>query len=79
MGSKSDLRSFSVMYCIHYNIHGRVVNYIKENSLWPSDTIWQQSSIWVNIAWRHQAITWTNVNFSVTSFYDIHQRAIPHR
>ena len=41
------------------------------NSLWPSDTIgnieldqyWRRQ--WV-VAWRHQAITWTNVDSSVT-------------
>ena len=41
------------------------------------------SGIWVNIgsgnglvAWRHQAITWTNVDWSSMKSNDIHIRAI---
>ena len=41
------------------------------NSLWHSDAIWQLRSgstlvqlIWF-VAWRHQAITWTNVDSSI--------------
>ena len=40
------------------------------NPLWPSDAIWRHRSTcqhwlrqWLD-AWRHQAITWTNVNVS---------------
>ena len=36
------------------------------NSLWPKDTIWRQ----------HQAITWTNVDWSSVKSSDIHIRAI---
>ena len=43
------------------------------NLLWPSDSIWRHISrstfvqIWL-VAWRHQAITWTNIELlSVTS------------
>ena len=60
------------------------------NSLWPSDVIWRQRSrsILVQVmafAWRHQAITWTNVDLSsVRSSYiylmaisqEIHQSSV---
>ena len=47
--------------------------------LWPSDTIWQQrsgSTLAQVMAWRHQAITWTNVDWSSVKSSDIHIRAI---
>ena len=53
----------------------------KSNSLWPSDTIWQHRSgstlvqVMV-VAWRHQAITWTNVDLSSVRFRDIQLRGI---
>ena len=28
------------------------------------------------VAWQHQAITWTNVDFLLMKFYDIHLRAV---
>ena len=31
---------------------------------------------WLNIAWRHQAITWTNADWSSVKSNDIHIRAI---
>ena len=46
------------------------------NSLWPSDAICQH---WLRqwlVAWRHQAITWTNVDWSSVKSSDIHIRAI---
>ena len=51
------------------------------NSLWPSDTLWRQRSgstlaqVMV-VAWRHQAITWTNVDWSSVKSSDIHIRTI---
>ena len=38
------------------------------------------SQLWLRqwlVAWRHQAITWTNVNLSSVTFSDIHLRALP--
>ena len=54
------------------------------NSLWPNDAIWQHRSrstlvqvmAWCLHAWRHQAITWTNVDWSSAKSNDIHIRAI---
>ena len=31
---------------------------------------------WWLLAWRHQDITWTNVDLSTVKFYDIHLRAL---
>ena len=45
------------------------------NSLWPSNVLWR----WrfrSKLAWWHQAITWTDVDFSIVRFRDIHIRAI---
>ena len=53
----------------------------KINSLRPSDAIWRHKSgstlaqVWL-AAWRHQAITWTNVDLSSVRSSGIHQRAI---
>ena len=50
-------------------------------SLWPCDTIWQQDccqhwlTYWL-VTWKHQAITWTNVDLSSKVFCGIHLRAI---
>ena len=41
------------------------------NPLWPSDSIKQHSS-GSTLDWRHQAITWTNVNLSSVWFWDTH-------
>ena len=49
------------------------------NWLLPSDTIYRHrsGSTLVHImAWRHQAITWTNVDLSSIRFSDIHLQAI---
>ena len=51
------------------------------NSLWPRDAIWRQTSgsYWLRqwlVAWRHQAITWTNVDWSSVKSSDIHIRSI---
>ena len=49
--------------------------------MWPSDAIgWQRSGSTLAqvmaFAWRHQAITWTNVDWSSAKSSDIHIRAI---
>ena len=31
---------------------------------------------WWFVAWRHQSITWTNVNFALVKFCDVYLRAI---
>ena len=31
------------------------------------------------VAWRHQAITWTNVDFSLVTFCEIHLTTISHQ
>ena len=50
------------------------------NSLWPSDAILASSGSTLAhvmlVAWRHQAITWTNVHLIWTSFCGILLRAI---
>ena len=49
------------------------------NSLWPSDTIWRHesgSTLAQVMAWRHQAITWTNVDLSSVRSCGIHLSAI---
>ena len=51
------------------------------NSVWPIDTLCdidpgQYWLRWWLDAWRHQAITWTNVDFSLVRFCGIHLRAI---
>ena len=48
------------------------------NSLGHSDAIWRWGS-WstlVQVAWRHQAITWTNVDLSSARFCGIHLRTL---
>ena len=53
-------------------------------SLWPSDAIYMATWPWINIglghgllpAWRQQAITWTNADFSLLRFGGIHLRTI---
>ena len=51
------------------------------NSLCPSNAIWRHRSgslaqvIWF-VAWRHQAITWTNVDLSSVRIGDIYLKAI---
>ena len=45
------------------------------NSLWPSDAIWRHRS-GSTLAWRHQAITWTNVGLSSVRSSYIHLMAI---
>ena len=58
-----------------------VRRYLYINSLWPRDAIWRHRSVltlaqvWL-VAWRHQAITWTNVDLSSIRSSDIHLRAI---
>ena len=49
--------------------------------MWPSDTVWRHRSVFTLaqlVAWRHQAITWTNVDFSLVSFWCIHRNTISH-
>ena len=51
------------------------------NSFWSSDTVWWERSgsalaQVMLVAWRHQAITWTNVDWSLVNSSDIHIRAI---
>ena len=50
-------------------------------SLWPGDAIWRHryGSIFAQVmvaTWRHQAITWTNVEFLLVRYCGIHLRAI---
>ena len=52
----------------------KMIQHLKVNSFLPSDAEWQQ--IWVNIAWWHQAITWTNVDLSSKVSCGIHPRII---
>ena len=55
--------------------------YWSVNSLIPSDAIWQHRSksalaqVWL-VAWRHQAITRTNVDLSSVRFCGVHVRTI---
>ena len=54
--------------------------YRRFNSLWPSDAIWRhgsQSTLAqvMLVAWRHQGITWTNVDLSLVRSSDNHMRA----
>ena len=57
------------------------MGYRQLNSLGPSDAIWRQRSgstlaeAMLLVAWRHQAITWTNGDLSSVSSSDIHLRA----
>ena len=56
------------------------IHHMINNSLWPSDTIWRQRSgqHWLRkllVDWRHQAITWTNVDLSLVKANDIHLMA----
>ena len=46
------------------------------NSLWSSDAWWQYVSTLAQVmAWQHQSITWTIVDFSSKRFCGIHVRA----
>ena len=49
-------------------LHGHALIWV--NSLWPNDAIWRQ---------RHQANTWTSVDFSLARFCSIRPRAISQR
>ena len=54
-----------------------------DNSLWPTDTIWQHRSkstlahcqTWL-VAWQHQAISWTNADLSSVRSSGNHQGAL---
>ena len=57
------------------------MNEVSFNSLGPGDAIWQQrsGSKLVQVmacCWRHQAITWTNIDWSSMKSSDIHIGAI---
>ena len=59
---------------------GKIFQYLGRmkhiNSLWPNDSIWwQRSESTLAQVWRHQAIIWTNVEFSSARPSDIHLRA----
>ena len=54
------------------------------NSKWPIDAIWQHRSgstlsQVMAVAWRHQAITWTNADLISVRSSDIHLRPISQR
>ena len=61
-----------------YNINRSIINHTL-NLLWPSDATWRQlsgSTLVQIMTWRHQAITWNNVDWSSRKSGDSHIRAI---
>ena len=72
MGWYSTFCHCNSLSCIHFE-HNTI------NSLWSSDAIWHHRStstlVWV-VAWWHQTITWTNIDFSSVKFCGIHLRLI---
>ena len=66
----------------HYWYVYKVINIWRVNTTWYGHTHirWSYSSAWLRqwlAAWRHhQAITWTNVDYSFVRFFNVHLRGI---